>query len=99
MTFHSAADRQMTRLRVTRSPPQPLSVPVSGGGWGGGGGGHSPGLGIVAKFDPKVSRRRTTKDLGVLVIILVALILLPHSMYVVLVLILLFFIGKRKMIC
>ena len=46
----------------------------------------------VAKFDPKVGSRRTTKikNLVVLVIILVVLILLPYYMYVVLVLILLF---------
>ena len=52
----------------------------------------------VAKFDPKVGSRRTTKikNLVALIIILVVLILLPYSMYVVLVLILLFLLGREK---
>ena len=52
----------------------------------------------VAKFDPKVGGRRTTKikNLVVLVIILVVLVLLPYYMYVVLVLILLFLLVREK---
>ena len=51
----------------------------------------------VAKFDPEVSSRWTTKilNLVVLVIILVVLILLPYYIYVVLVLILLFLIEEK----
>ena len=56
-------------------------------------------IGRVAKFDPKVVSRRTTKikNLVVLVIILVVLILLPYYyiMYVVLVLILLFLLVRE----
>ena len=42
-------------------------------------------VGRVAKFDPTVGSRRTTKikNLVVVVIILVVLILLPYHMYVV----------------
>ena len=52
----------------------------------------------VAKFDPKVGSRRTTKikNLVVLVIILVVLILLPYYMYVELVLILLFLLVRER---
>ena len=51
----------------------------------------------VAKFDAKVGSRRTTKiKIWSSVIILVVLILLPYSMYVVLVLILLFLLGREK---
>ena len=55
---------------------------------------------MVAKFDPKVGSRRTTKikNLVVLVIILVGLILLPFYMYVVLVLILLFLLIRKSCI-
>ena len=54
--------------------------------------------GRVAKFDPKVGSRRTTKieNLVVLDIILVVLILLPYYMDVVLVLILLFLLVREK---
>ena len=52
----------------------------------------------VAKLDPKVGSRRTTKikNLVVLVIILAVLILLPNYMYVVLVLILLFLLVRER---
>ena len=62
----------------------------------------TPGAGCtlnrVAKFDPKVGSRRTTKieNLVVLVIILVVLILLPYYMYVVQVLILLFLLVRGR---
>ena len=54
----------------------------------------------VAKFDPKVGSRRTTKiqNLVVLVIILVVLILLPNYMYVILVLILLFLLVRERLL-
>ena len=52
----------------------------------------------VAKFDPKVGSRRTTKikNLVVLVFILTVLILLPYHMYVVLVLTLLFLLVRER---
>ena len=52
----------------------------------------------VAKFDPKVGSRRTTKikNRVVLIIILVVLILLPYYMYVVLVPILLFLLVRER---
>ena len=52
----------------------------------------------VAKFDPKVGSRRTTKikNLVVLIIILVVLILLPYHMHVVLVFILLFLLVRER---
>ena len=74
----------------------------SGGVWVGGGGGGKEGYGEpkrvrVAKFDPKVRSRRTTKikNLVVLFIILAVLILLPYyicgtSSHTAV------FVGKRK---
>ena len=52
----------------------------------------------VAKFNPKIGSRRTTKikNLDVLVIILVVLILLPYYIYVILVLILLFLLARER---
>ena len=52
----------------------------------------------VAKFNPKVGNRRTTKikNLVILVIILGVLILLPYYMYVVLSFLYCCFIGKEK---
>ena len=55
-------------------------------------------VGRVAKFNPKVGSRRTTKikNLVVRVIILVVLILLPNYMHVVLDLILLFLLVRER---
>ena len=60
--------------------------------------GITPWISRVAKFNPKVGSRRTTKikNLAVLVIILVVLILLPYYMYVVLVLLLLFLLVRER---
>ena len=52
----------------------------------------------IAKFDPRVDRRRTAniENLVFLVIILATLILLPYHIYVLLILILLFFLFIRE---
>ena len=52
----------------------------------------------LAKFDPKVGSRRTTKfaNLVFLIIILVVLILLPYYMYMILVFILLSLLVRER---